>query len=178
MSLQSEPASFVAETRDLPDGLPGRGRVMITEIDVEFGECDPAQIVFYPNYFTYFDRATWRLFASVGLPRSVMHERFGVPGQPIAKAEISFHAPATAFQRLTIESRVVRWGNASFDVGHRIRHADGQLVAEGKETRVWVAHDPTRKIGHMSASRIPDAVIALFGGRRAGHAAGDDDGGA
>ena len=37
-------------------------------IRVEFGDCDPAQIVFFANYFRWFDQCTTALFRAAGLP--------------------------------------------------------------------------------------------------------------
>ena len=37
-------------------------------LTVGWGDCDPAGIVFYPNYFRWFDDASWRLFEAGGLP--------------------------------------------------------------------------------------------------------------
>ena len=37
-------------------------------IRVDWGHCDPAGIVFYPNYFRWFDQCTSALFESAGLP--------------------------------------------------------------------------------------------------------------
>ena len=38
------------------------------QLHVEFGDCDPAGIVFYPNYFRWMDVGTRRFFASCGVP--------------------------------------------------------------------------------------------------------------
>jgi acyl-CoA thioesterase FadM len=35
--------------------------------DVTWGDCDPAGIIFYPNYFRWIDSGTWNLFFTVGL---------------------------------------------------------------------------------------------------------------
>ena len=32
------------------------------EVTVEWGDCDPAGIVYYPSYFRWCDQATYRLF--------------------------------------------------------------------------------------------------------------------
>ena len=32
-------------------------------VPVEFGDTDPATIVFYPHFFRWFDAGAWRLFA-------------------------------------------------------------------------------------------------------------------
>ena len=48
---------------------------MVSERNVEFADCDSARIVFYPNFYIWFDRATERLFASVGLTYQAMELR-------------------------------------------------------------------------------------------------------
>ena len=37
-------------------------------IRIEWGDCDPAQIVYFPRYFAYFDACTTALFLKAGLP--------------------------------------------------------------------------------------------------------------
>jgi len=37
------------------------------DIDIEWGDCDPARIVFYPNFFAWFYRRTTHLFRAAGL---------------------------------------------------------------------------------------------------------------
>lgn len=135
------------------------------EVDVEWGDCDPAQIVFYPNYFAWFDQATWRLFAKVGITRAVLNRTYDAIGYPLVKADVEFVRSARPGDRLTIESRIERWGRSSFSVLHHVRNPDGQAGAVGHETRVWAR----RKAGTMDqleAVAIPEEVIALFGGSR------------
>jgi 4-hydroxybenzoyl-CoA thioesterase len=43
-------------------------RVHTTRIDVEFGDCDPSQIVFLPNFFRWIDASGHRFFLAGGLP--------------------------------------------------------------------------------------------------------------
>jgi len=132
------------------------------QVQVEWGDCDPAQIVFYPNYFRWFDQATWRLFASVGLTRAVLNERYGIVGYPLVKADSEFIRSAIPGDMLTIESHVERWGTKSFTVHHLVRNPDGQIGAVGHETRVWARH---RSDGPgLSAVEIPAEVKQLFGG--------------
>jgi acyl-CoA thioesterase FadM len=35
---------------------------------VEFGDCDPAQVAYYPNFFLWLDRSTHALFETAGVP--------------------------------------------------------------------------------------------------------------
>ena len=138
--------------------------VGLHKVQVEWGDCDPAQIVFYPNYFRWFDQATWRLFAGVGLTRPVLNERYGIVGHPLVKADSEFLRSARPGDVLTIESRIDRWGQKSFSVHHSVRNPDGQLGAIGHETRVWARHRSDGVEG-LKAIEIPAEVIELLGGR-------------
>lgn len=57
-----------------------------SDIMVHWGDCDPANIVFYPNYFKWFDQGTWDLFASVGYDMTTFFEDEGILGTPILDA--------------------------------------------------------------------------------------------
>ena len=41
-------------------------QVFVLPVQLRWGECDPAGIIFYPTYFQWFDAATWNMFAQVG----------------------------------------------------------------------------------------------------------------
>jgi len=154
------PGDEDGRSKSRPGGLVGRA-----EIEVDFGDCDPAQIVFYPNYFRWFDRGTWRLFAAAGLSRDTLRERYGLTGHPIVKAGAEFFVSSRPGDRIVVETSVTRWGGKSFDLRHVISKSDGRLVAEGFETRVWAVADPDDPT-RMRGGRVPDEVIALFGGTR------------
>jgi len=49
-------------------------------VPVEFGDTDPAQIVFYPHFLRWFDASAWRLFAKAGLSLDVLQNEFGLIG--------------------------------------------------------------------------------------------------
>ena len=52
---------------------------------VHWGDTDPAKIVFYPNYFAWFDESTRLFFDSVGLDWDNLMARHGVRGLPIVE---------------------------------------------------------------------------------------------
>ncbi len=62
-------------------------------IRVEFGDCDPAQIVFYANYFRWFDNCTSGLFRAAGLPLKELFKEHGIVGIPIVEARARFILP-------------------------------------------------------------------------------------
>ena len=127
---------------------------------IEWGDCDPAGIVFYPRYFFYFDANTAGLFDHVGLSKQQMTRRYGILGLPMVDTRGRFLVPTRFGDRVEIATRITRFGRSSFDVEHRLSHGD-TLAVECWETRVWTARhpdDPDRLIGMP----IPDEVKARF----------------
>ena len=130
-------------------------------VRIEWGDCDPAQIVFYPRYFAYFDGATQELFrAALGEPKIKWVKTYDIVGFPMVDTRAKFIIPSRYGDDIVIESRVAEFRKSSFDIEHRIMKGD-QLAVEGFETRVWVAADPTRP-GGIKSKPIPEAVIRAF----------------
>jgi 4-hydroxybenzoyl-CoA thioesterase len=130
------------------------------EILIEWGDCDPAGIVFYPRYFAWFDACTAGLFAHAGLPKPEMLKRYGIVGIPMVDTRGKFHIPSKFGDRVTVETRIAGFRRSSFDVEHRLMKGEA-LAVEGFETRVWVGRhpdDPER----IKAQPIPEEVMALF----------------
>ena len=104
-------------------------------VQLHWGDCDPAGIIFYPTYFRWFDAATWSLFAAVGYTAKRMRAEH--LAMPLVCADCEFKAPAEQQDRCEVRSRIVRWGGKSFVVKHAVVREDGTLLAQGSETRVW-----------------------------------------
>jgi len=131
-------------------------------VTIEWGDCDPAGIVFYPRYFAMFDAATAALFqAALGMPKIAWTKHFGMLGIPMVDTRGKFHLPAAYGDEVVIESRVTAFRRSSFDVAHRLLRQDGTLAVEGFETRVWTAREA--ESGRIRATPIPEAVITAFG---------------
>jgi len=127
---------------------------------VEWGDCDPALIVFYPNYFAWFDEANWRLFAAAGFSPEVLKAQYGFAGFPIGEAKAKFTGPSRFFDEVVIESHVAIWRDKSFDVVHRIKNGDVPVV-EGMETRIWCGPHPDHP-GRLKAQPVPRAIVDKF----------------
>lgn len=105
------------------------------QCEVQWGDCDPAGIIFYPTYFRWMDAATWAFLESVGYgPKRLRAESRAMP---LLAAECQFLAPAGQGDRCEVRSRIERFGGKSFVVAHEVMRADGTLLARGSETRVW-----------------------------------------
>ena len=61
---------------------------------IEWGDCDPAGIVFNPRYFEWFDAATAGLFArALGMTKAAMVKRYGIVGIPLVDTRATFRVP-------------------------------------------------------------------------------------
>ncbi|MBZ8132147.1 acyl-CoA thioesterase [Afifella sp. IM 167] len=135
--------------------------VFSREIEIEWGDCDPAGIVFYPRYFEMFDAATARLFeAALGEKKIAWTKRFGILGIPMVDTRAKFFIPSRYGDHVVIESQASEIRRSSFDITHRLLK-EGKLAVEGFETRVWTGRkkDDPAKIGSMP---IPQEVIAAL----------------
>jgi 4-hydroxybenzoyl-CoA thioesterase len=104
-------------------------------VQLHWGDCDPAGIIFYPTYFRWFDAATWAFFASVGYgARRMRAEHLAMP---LVAADCQFKAPAEQEDRAEVRSKIARWGGKSFVIRHDVVRLDGTQLAAGSETRVW-----------------------------------------
>ena len=127
-------------------------------VPVEFGDTDPATIVFYPHFFRWFDASAWRLFAKAGLTLDILQDEFGLIGLPIATAKSKFIKPARLGDTLEITSYITEWKRKTFEMVHDV-HIDGDLIAEGRETRVCAKRIED---GEMRAITIPDKIRKSF----------------
>lgn len=133
------------------------------ELEIEFGDCDPAGIVYYPNYFRMFDASTAYLFeAALGMKKIAWIKRYGILGIPMVDTGAKFIRPSRFGDVVTITSTVTAFKRSSFEVVHQLFNA-GALAIEGRETRVWVGTDPDDP-EKLTSLPVPADVIAAFKG--------------
>ena len=130
------------------------------QIHVEWGDCDPAGIVYYPRFFEMFDACTNALFESAGFPKQEMLAKYGLAGIPMVETSAKFFVPSSFGDTVMVESRILEWGNSSFRVEHKLFRGD-VLAAEGLEKRVWTvrAKDGSKK---LKSEKIPEEVKDKF----------------
>jgi 4-hydroxybenzoyl-CoA thioesterase len=132
------------------------------EVTVEWGDCDPAGIVYYPAYFRWCDQATHRLFLAAGITRDDTRSGHWKEGTPLVAAECSFRRASQTGETLLVESHVSRFGRSSFTINHVFRDASGEIAAEGKETRIWARKDGDAR--SLKSVPIPDDVRRRLAG--------------
>jgi 4-hydroxybenzoyl-CoA thioesterase len=131
------------------------------KVRIEWGDCDPAGIVFYPRYFEIFETCIATLFErATGLNKYQMLRAYDFAGYPVVQARAQFLSPAKFGDDVIAETSIGEFRRSSFDVVHRVINGDRPSV-EGFETRVWVARDPADP-AKLKAKPIPKEVIAAF----------------
>jgi len=127
-------------------------------VRIEWGDCDPAGIIFYPTYFKIFDNATAMLFErALGMNKNQYLKAYDFAGFPLVDTRANFVRPTRYGDDVTVES-TVSFGKSSFTVDHKLT-LNGELCAECTEKRVWVARQPD---GNIKSMPVPQTVIAKF----------------
>jgi len=130
------------------------------KIRVEWGDCDPAKIVFYPRYFAWVDAAGHHMLEKAGLHHDTLLETYGVRGLVLGHVEMDFKSTAIFGDTLDIETTVSKIGGASFSISHTISR-DQQPVLTGRETRIWAVEDPKSAAG-ITSTRIPPEIRKIL----------------
>ena len=126
---------------------------------VEWGDCDPAGIIFYPTYFRWMDAATWAFLESAGYDAKRMRAEH--LAMPLVSASCDFLFPAQQADRCEVRSRIARFGGKSFVVEHEIVRSDATALARGAETRVWGRFE-SGPGSALKGEPIPEALKAKF----------------
>src|SRR5260370_5329020 len=93
------------------------------DVQIQWGDCDPANIVYYPRYFAMFADSTSIMFEAAGFSKQDIIHKYALVGIPMVDTRAKFHIASTHGNGITIESRVERFRRASFEVTHRVRKA-------------------------------------------------------
>lgn len=129
------------------------------EIRVEWGHCDPAQIVYNPNFFDWMERGLSALFEAAGFSfADLIGSNKDLRGTPLVRSQAEFLSPARVGDIILLTSKIARWGRASFDIAHEFHLGETKLVS-ATQTRVWAGADES---GRLKALPIPERVRAAF----------------
>jgi 4-hydroxybenzoyl-CoA thioesterase len=125
---------------------------------VEWCDCDPAGIIFYPRYFEFFDTSTTALFErALGMSKIAYLKHYNFAGYPMVSAQARFHLPTRFGDDIAIETKVAEYGRSSFKIEHRLMKGDA-LAVESFETRVWAIREPDTE--RLKSHPIPPEVLA------------------
>ena len=130
------------------------------DVQIQWGDCDPANIVYYPRYFEMFDDSTSIMFEAAGFSKQDIVKKYGLVGISMVDTRAKFHIASTHGDWIRIESWVEAWRRSSFDVIHNVFKGEA-LAIEAFETRVLVGRHPGDP-GKLKSAAVPEEIIARF----------------
>jgi 4-hydroxybenzoyl-CoA thioesterase len=156
--------------------VPADGSYLSVRVQVGWGDCDPAGIVFYPRFYAWMDTVSHVLAREMGIAReSMIAPGSALLGFPVVGTQAQYLSPARMDDVLEVRTRVAHIGRTSLSLRHEIvrLEPDGAEtpIVQGREDRVFIAHTaagltPRELTTHMRA------ILARFAdlGARSGGA--------
>ncbi|MBA2673255.1 acyl-CoA thioesterase [Ramlibacter sp.] len=130
----------------------------IYTVTVEFGDCDPARIVWFPNFFRWIDAASRHFFVACGVPPWHETEKtLGVIGTPLVDTHAKFIKTASYGDVLAIHTSIAEWRGKSFVQRYKVMRG-GELLMECDEVRIFAAR---KEDGGIRAVAAPESILQL-----------------
>jgi len=127
---------------------------------VEFGDCDPARIVWFPNFFRWIDSASRHFFIECGVPQwNEMEQTMGLIGTPLVDTHAKFVKTASYGDVLQIHTTIPEWRTKSFVQRHRVMRGD-ELIMKCDEVRIFASGLENKAPG-IRAMPIPELIRVL-----------------
>ena len=127
-------------------------------VRVIYGDTDQMGVVYYANYFRYFEFARSEFFrAHGGSYREVEQEGMMLP---VVEASCAYRAPARYDDMLVIKASVTELRGATLTFTYEVRRdSDGGVLCTGQTRHACIRRDgrPTR---------IPEAIVRLLAAKR------------
>jgi 4-hydroxybenzoyl-CoA thioesterase len=135
-------------------------KTVVYEVQVMFGDCDPAGIVFFPNFSKWMDASSLNFFVQCGVPpwRELVKTR-GIIGTPLLEIHTKFMRTATYGEQLQVHTSIAEWREKVVIQKHTVIRGE-TVLCEGLETRAFcIRHpdDPDR----IKAIAVPEDIRAL-----------------
>jgi 4-hydroxybenzoyl-CoA thioesterase len=112
---------------------------------IRFSDCDPAGIVFYPQYFVMFNGLVedWVDALGVGYRHLIVEQRIGLP---TVRLEADFRAVSRMGDRVTLGLAVERLGTRSLTLALRCFDAEEQIRMQMRQVLVTTSLETHRAL--------------------------------
>ena len=135
-------------------------KTIVYDVNVMFGDCDPAGIVFFPNFSKWMDASSLNFFVQCGVqPWRELVKTTGIIGTPLLEIHTKFFSPATYGETLQIYTSVEEWRGKVFMHKHTVKRGD-VLLCEGTETRAFCRRHPDNP-DRIQSIAVPEDIKAL-----------------
>ena len=132
-------------------------RIVTTDVLINFGDCDPAGIVFFPNFSRWMDASSLNFFVACGIPIwSELVKTTGITGTPVLEINVKYSNAAKYGETIRIATSITEWRDKVFIQKHVVTRGE-TLICEGREVRAFITRhpdDPQR----IMAIRVPDEI--------------------
>ena len=132
-------------------------RIVTTDVLINFGDCDPAGIVFFPNFSRWMDASSLNFFVACGIPIwSELVKTTGITGTPVLEINVKYSNAAKYGETIRIATSITEWRDKVFIQKHVVTRGE-TLICEGREVRAFITRhpdDPQR----IKAIRVPDEI--------------------
>ena len=127
------------------------------KVKVEWGDCDPYGIVFYPNFYKWMDNSQWNYFNKIKQPISKLEKIYGIVGLPLLHTEATYISACYREDKLIIETKLIKITKSTIKLQHTIKRQD-EIVCKGSETRIWAKNNH----GKIVSEPIPNEIKKVF----------------
>ncbi len=126
-----------------------------TRIRVRYAETDQMGVVYYANFFIWFEVGRVELLRQLGFHYKQMEAEDDCH-IPVVEANCRYKSPARYDDELLLETSVLAMRRSVIKFGYRLlRPADDKLLAEGETTHVIVDRS-------MQKMPLPDKYVAVL----------------
>lgn len=111
------------------------------KIRARFAETDAMQVVYYAEYFVWFEVARTELFRSIGMPYSVISRKRGFH-TPVVQAHADYKASAKYDDEVVIRAWAEKIGRSSVRIDYEVTKLPGkELLCTGHTVHVLIGED-------------------------------------
>ncbi|GHF72646.1 acyl-CoA thioesterase [Seohaeicola zhoushanensis] len=123
------------------------------DIPISFGHCDPAGIVFYPNYFRWFDRCFHSFLQDRAGGHRALCADLDAKGIGLMDVAARFPSPATEGDRMRLDMTIADWGSKVLRLEYT-GYVGSRAVVEGHELRgMFVLREGKMRAGDLAPLR-------------------------
>ena len=112
---------------------------------VIYGDTDAGQVVYYANYFRWFESGRRELFRSLKIDYSALDKRGIIT--PVVEAHCNYYSPARYDDEVEIETRISEVKDKSIRFEYKIfRKKDKKLLSLGHTVNVFVDRQKMKSV--------------------------------
>jgi len=111
------------------------------KLRVRFAETDAMQVVYYAEYFVWFEVARTELFRSIGMPYSVISRKRGFH-TPVVQAHADYKSSARYDDEVAVRVRASKVGTSSVRLDYEVtKLPEKELLCTGHTVHVLIGED-------------------------------------